>query len=71
MDLHNIFKSFSVQKISDFLVVFKRYETLFSNTTYELTNISYVDVFQNTCILREPVNQRKSYFSDGLQFIYV
>ena len=42
-----------------------------SNTTYELTNISYVDVFQNTCILREPVNQRKSYFSDGLQFIYV
>ena len=23
-----------------------------SNITYELTNISYVDVFQNTCILR-------------------
>jgi len=32
-----------------------------SNITYELTNISYVDVFQNTCILREPVNQGKSY----------
>ena len=61
MDLHNIFKSFSFQKMSDFLVVFKQYKHWISNTTYELTNISYVDVFQNTCILREPVNQRKTY----------
>ena len=28
MDLHNIFKSFSFQKMSDFLVVFKQYKTL-------------------------------------------
>ena len=52
MDLHTFFFLYYFQKISDFLVVFKQYKHWISNITYELTNISYVDVFQNTCILR-------------------
>ena len=62
MDLHKRFqKLFLFRKYRIFWWFFKQYKHSISNTTYELTNISYVDVFQNTCILREPVNQGKSY----------
>ena len=54
-------KAFLFRKYRIFWWFFKQYKHSISNTTYELTNISYVDVFQNTCILREPVNQGKSY----------
>ena len=61
MDLHTFYTKLFSENIGfsgDFQNNTNRY---ISNITYELTNISYVDVFQNTCILREPVNQGKSY----------
>ena len=62
MDLHKRFQKLFFSENIGFSGGFQNNTNhYFSNITYELTNISYVDVFQNTCILRKPVSQGKSY----------
>ena len=43
----------------------------FSNTAYDLTNISHVDVFSKYLYSQGTSESKEIIFSDGLQFIYV
>ena len=68
----NVFKSISFQKISDFLVVFKRYETFFFFKYCLWTHQHFTCWHFSKYLYSQGTSESKEIiFNDDLQFIYV